>query len=226
MLDPALTPMANLWHVIDVCCSIWLAKFKVYAYERSVIEELEQEFRMRTFLRLRDHVWRGTYRRDLSLYLNVRSAAWGCCSDTLNGWKTRNIDIQAKLVNIDMPFDNQEGLPGARADTLGDTLASHKVIKLRTKYDTICDCQRKCKGRKELEEVERGQRGYGPVWYAVTEAEWDYYLQSCSEFGLTPISKAEFLEKNFPPPRRTKRERQFYKAQWQSDYRSKQKEQG
>ena len=225
LLSPDKTPMENLWWLIDICCGIWLAKFRVFAYERSVIEELEQEFRMRTFLRLRDHVWRGTYRRDLSLYLNTRSAAYGCCSDVLSTWKERNINRPAKWLNIDMPFD-ADAKSVSDSTTLADTLASHKVTKLRTKYDTICDCQRKCKGWKNLDEVERGQRGYGAVWHAVTEAEWDYYLQSCSEFGIQPISKEEFLEKNFPPPRKTPRERRFYKAKWQSNYNRKKKEQG
>jgi hypothetical protein len=225
LLDPNKTPMENLWNLISTCCGIWLAKFRVFAYERSVIEELEQEFRMRTFLRLRDHVWRGTYRKDLSLYLNTRSAAYGCCSDVLSTWKERNINRPAKWINIDRPFD-ADAKSVSDSTTLGDTLASHKVTKLRTKYDTICDCQRKCKGSKNLDEVERGQRGYGAVWHAVTESEWDYYLQSCDEFGLEPISKEEFLQKNFPPSKRTDRERKFAKAKWQSDYRSKQKEQG
>lgn len=216
--------MENLWWLISICCGIWLAKFRVYAYEQTVIEELEQEFRMRTFLRLRDHVWRGTYRRDLSLYLNVRSAAWGCCSDTLSTWKERNINRPAKWLNIDMPFD-ADAKSVSDSTTFGDTLASHKVIKLRTKYDTICDCQRKCKGRKNLDEVTRGERGYKSVWYAITESEWDYYLQSCEEFCIQPISKSEFLEKNFPPPKLSPRERRFAKASWQSNYR-KQKEQG
>ena len=226
LLDPRKTPMENLWWLIDVCCAIWLARSKVWATTKESIEELEQQYRLNTFLRFRNHVWQGKYHHEYSIYINVRSAAWGCLSQTIQAWKTRTIDIPNKLVDIDMRLESPNGRHGENCETLADTLASHKVTKLRTKYDTICDCQRKCKGRKELEEVERGERGYGPVWYAVTESEWDYYLQSCDEFGLEPISKEEFLQKNFPPSKRTARERQFAKAKWQSDYRSKQKEQG
>lgn len=216
--------MENLWDLISTCCGIWLAKFRVFAYERSVIEELEQEFRMRTFLRLRDHVWRGTYRKDLSLYLNTRSAAYGCCSNTIKLWHDKNVLEPSLTIDIDAPLTG----PHVKSDdlTLADTLATHNASKLRTRYDMINDAQyKRGVGTKTLDDVTRGAVGYKSVWYAVTEAEWDYYLQSCEEFGIQPISKEEFLQKNFPPSKRTARERQFAKAKWQHDYRQK-KEQG
>lgn len=215
-LDPAKTPMENLWEVIRITCSIWLAKFRVYAYSREAIEELEQEFQLRTFLRLRDHVWKGTYRKDLSLYLNVRSAAWGCCSDTIRIWKQRNITIPNSTVSLDTPVKDQN--PDGGNLTIGDSIASHEVPRLRTRYDITKNCEARCNKRLTLDDVEFGTSGYPQVWRAVTEAEWDYYLQSCSEFGLEPISKEEFLEKNFPPPGKTKSERALHKAEVAHNY--------
>jgi hypothetical protein len=214
----------NVWHFINITVGIWLAKAKVWSYDRELIEELEQTCKLRTYLRLKDIVHRGLYARHLSFYLNCRSCAWAAVSNVIYLWQQYAVEIPALTVDIDTPITG----PGVKSDdlSLADTLTTHNTPKLRTRYDMINDVQiKRGVGTKTLDDVTRGTVGYKAVWYAVTEAEWDYYLQSCEEFNIQPISKEEFLEKNFPPSKMTDRERKFYKAQWQSDYRKK-KEQG
>lgn len=226
-LDPAKTPMQNLWEVIRVSCSIWLAKYRVYAYSREAIDELEQEFQMRTFLRLRDHVWRGTYRRDLSLYLNVRSAAWGVCSNVIKLWKDTNIIEPSLTLDIDEPIASPSNRPGSNALTLGDTFASHLVPKLRTTYDGILQTSYRRGKKHSLDEVERGSKEYHQVWRAITEEQYDYYLQSCYEYGIDPLDHDAFIAQNFPAPGMTKREKALKKAKekWTASMQKK-KEQG
>lgn len=216
LLSPDKTPMENLWFLIDVCCSIWLAKYGIYGYSKESIEELEQDCRLLTFLRLRNLVRNGTYRRQFSLYLNVRWCAWGSVPNCISSWKLRHIDIHAKLVSIDTPLKSQNN-EGDEL-TLGDSLASHEAKRLRTQYDLVKDCDVRNNKQLTLDDVEIGKSGYQQVWKAITESEWDYYLQSCSEFGLEPISKEDFLQRNFPPPGRTKSERELRKAAWGHKY--------
>lgn len=213
-LDPAKTPMQNLWEVIRVSCSIWLAKYRVYAYSREAIEELEQEFQMRTFLRLRDHVWRGTYRRDLSLYLNVRSAAWGVCSNVIKLWKDTNIIEPSLTLDIDEPIASPSNRPGSNALTLGETFASHLVPKLWTLSDGKLQSAYKQGKRHSLDDVPRGSKSYHQVWRAITEEQYDYYLQSCEDYGLEPLDHDAFIEKNFPPGGLTKTEKAIRKAKF------------
>lgn len=220
LLDPKKTPMENLWFLIDVCCSIWLAKYGIYGYTKESVEELEQECRLLTFLRLRKHVRKKTYRTDLSVYLNTRWCAWGAVPNVIESWKIRHIDIRNKLVSLDMPVKSQND-EGDEL-TLGDSLASHEVKRLRTRYDTVKDHDEKYKVRRTLDDVKIGQNGYQQVWYTVTEAEWDNYLQTCDEFGLEHISKEEFIAKNFPPLSKFKSEKELNKSKW----RRKKKEQG
>jgi len=214
----------NVWHFIDITVGIFLAKAKVWSYERELIEELEQTCKLRTYLRLKDIVHRGMYAHHLSFYLNCRSCAWAAVSNVIYLWKQYAVTVPALTVDIDAPITG----PHVKSDdlSLADTLATHEVPKLRTRYDMINDVQiKRGVGTKTLDDVTRGTVGYKSVWYAVTESEWDYYLQSCEEFNIQPISKEEFLEKNFPPSKMTDRERKFYKAKWQKNYRQK-KEQG
>lgn len=225
-LDPAKTPMENLWEVIRVSCSIWLAKYRVYAYSREAIEELEQELQMRTFLRLRDHVWRGTYRKDLSLYLNVRSAAWGVCSNVIKLWKDTNIIEPSLTLDIDRPIDNPNRGPNDSAMTLGETFASHLVPKLWTVSDGKLQSSYRQGKKHSLDEVERGSKDYHQVWRAITEEQYDYYLQSCEDYGLEPLSHDDFIAKNFPPSGLTKEEKALRKAKETWIASMKKKEQG
>lgn len=210
LLDPNKTPMQNLWEVIRISCSIWLAKYRVYAYSREAIEELEQELRLRTFLRLRDHVWRGTYCHNLSLYLNVRSAAWGVCSNTIKLWKDANIIIPSNTVSLDTPVQAQNDEGGCL--TLADTFASHLVPKLRTHYDSILGTAYKRGKKHSLDDVSRGAKEFPQVWRAITEEQYSYYLNSCLEYGIEPIDHDAFIAKNFPPVGLSKRERALKRA--------------
>lgn len=211
LLDPSKTWQENVFYFIDVTVAIWLARAGVWAYDKELIEELEQECRVRTYLYLRDIVCRKKYNTACSFYCNVRGCAWACVSNCIGTWKHRHIDISNKLVSLDTPVTSQNN-EGDEL-TIGDSIASHEARRLRTDYDIIKDCDARHSRRLTLDDVEIGQPGYPRVWYAVTEAEWDNYLQSCSEFGLEPISKEEFIQKNFPPPGRTKSERELHRAE-------------
>lgn len=212
LLDPQKSPMENLWWLISICCGVWLAKYRVYAYSREAVEELEQELQLRTFLRLRDHVWRGTYRKDLSLYLNTRSAAWGVCSNVIKLWHDKNILEPSLTLDIDRPIDSPNSRPGDAAMTLGETFASHLVPKLWTVSDGKLQTSYRQGKKHSLDEVERGSKDYHQVWRAITEEQYDYYLQSCEDYGLEPLDHDAFIEKNFPPPGLTKEEKAIRQA--------------
>ena len=212
LLDPHKTPMENLWWLISICCGVWLAKYRVYAYSREAVEELEQELQMRTFLRFRDHVWRKTYRKDLSLYLNVRSAAWGVCSNVIKLWRDKNIIAPSLTLDIDRPIESPNSRPGDASMTLGDTFASHLIPKLWTASDGKLQTSYRRGKKHSLDDVPRGSKEYHQVWRAITEEQYDYYLQSCYEYGLTPMDHDSFIKRNFPPNGLTKREKALKRA--------------
>ena len=215
----------NVWHFIDITVGIFLAKAKVWSYERELIEELEQTCKLRTYLRLKDIVHRGLYAHNLSFYLNCRSCAWAAVSNVIAIWKHYAVDVPALTVDIDATITGQS----IKSDdlSLGDTLATHKVAKLRTHADTLQDTAYKYGKRHTLEGIRPGERGYVSAWIAITESEWDYYLQSCDEFGIEPISKDEFIQRNFPEDGRTSSEKlRNYKREWARKHKQKKKEQG
>lgn len=197
-----------------------MARAGVWSHDKSLIEELEQECRVRTYLYLRDIVCRKKYNTKYSFYCNVRGCAWACVSNCIGTWQHRHIDISNKLVSLDTPVQSQNN-EGDEL-TLGDSLASHEAQRLRTQYDLVKDCDVLHNKQLTLDDVEIGQPGYPRVWYTVTEAEWDNYLQTCDEFGIAHLSKEEFIAKNFPPLSKFRSEKELNKSKWLR----KKKEQG
>lgn len=186
LIDPNKSPSENIWWFIEVCVGIWLSKYRIYAFDKTAIEDLEQSARLTCYLRLRKHVRDGTYRRDLSFYLNVRGAAFGSVPDTIRGWKLRYVDIPNKLIAIDTPIDG----PAVKSEelTLADTLASHKVTKLclstdKTIYYRVphwTDLKRQC---DKCAWIRRDMR-----------EQYDKYTEDCEELGIAPVSYETYIE--------------------------------
>lgn len=213
----------NVWYFIDITVAIFLAKAKVWSYERELIEELEQTCKLRTYLRLKDIVHRGMYAHHLSFYLNCRSCAWAAVSNVIYLWKQYAVTVPALTVDIDAPITG----PHVKSDdlSLADTLATHEVTKLCTKSDGILQSAYKQGKKHSLDEVSRGSKEFPQVWRAITEEQYDYYLQSCDEYGIVPLSHDDFISKNFPPVGMTKRERALKRAK-EKWITQKKKEQG
>jgi hypothetical protein len=199
LLDPSKSWQENVWYFVCITAGIWLSRSKVWSYDRGLIEELEQTCRMRTYLRLRDIVCDGLYDRRWSFYLNCRGAAWAAVSNCIAVWKRYALTIPDKLVSIDAPIDGQNDVGDEL--TVGDSIASHEAQRLRT----VGDFSRYTNmGEKGLDELEQFSPGWRSVWSAVTEEAWEYYQQSCVDYGLEPMSKEDFLAKNFPPRKKPK----------------------
>jgi hypothetical protein len=175
-----------------------------------MIEELEQTCRLRTYLRLKDIVHRGLYDKSRSFYLNCRGCAWAGVSNALYLWKQYAVTLPALTVDIDAPITG----PGVKSDdlSLADTLATHNVTKLCTKSDGILQSAYKRGKKHSLAEVSRGSKEFPQVWHAITEEQFDYYLQSCEEYGIEPLDHDAFIAKNFPPVGLSKRERALKRA--------------
>lgn len=226
LLRPDWTWQENVWHFIDITVGIFLAKAKVWSYDRELIEELEQTCKLRTYLRLKDIVHRGLYAYEFSFYHNCRSCAWAAVSNVIYLWKHYVVEIPALTVDIDAPITG----PNVKSDdlSLADTLATHEVTKLRTSYDCKLQSAYKRGKKHSLDDVQRGSKEFPQVWRAITEEQYDYYLQSCVEYGIEPLDHDSFIKKNFPPVGMTKREKAIKRAKekWIASQEQKKKEQG
>jgi len=119
-LDPQKSPMENLWACIRIQASIWLAKYKVYSLDGpEEVDDLFYSLCLAIFLELRRRVWDGTYNRNFSLYLNVRSCAWSKTGSLLKKWKEEQDKVHSTL-NLDQLL---LGDPDSSLKTLADTVS-------------------------------------------------------------------------------------------------------
>ena len=206
LIDPNAAPLDEVWRFIKTIVSIYLTKYKAWAYERSDMEELEAMCYTAAYCRLLYIVRTGQYRRDLSFYLNVRSAVFGTCYNTYNVW-LRDIRACMDFVDGTAPLTSEDH----NLATLFDLKASESVPRLRTdsEYSTkITDWHeaiRKCDQQRILNE-------------SVVD-DYSRYCEDCEELGVEPVDKVTFVCKSYTneehdlmkyePPKRTQYTRKY-----------------
>ena len=193
-LLPELSPLENLGRLITVQASIWLNKYKIWSYDRSDIEMIEQDFRTRIFLTFRQRVWDGEYDRRFTLYQNVRSVAWSVCSNCIRNFKRwieqRNDAIPTELI-----------IHGTEGDelTLGDTLTENDIAKQYTDRERrqAYDAKRRVPKSNDPVYLKRREAMMRYVSKMQREDEYHDYLGQCDVYGIDPISYEEFVQRNY-----------------------------
>ena len=199
-------PMENLWRLIRIQVSVWLNRYGVYSYSKERIEDLESAFAVDIYNKLREKVWDGSYRKDLSLYLNTRGVAWSLCSNLLYRW-IRDINTDKDMLHIDWAVSDLYQSDSSR-QTLGDRIAyndvKHYMSKLERQriYKDRCKDKRRRDIREETDPVKKARR-----INAVARIErmeqiknrdniYHDYLSECAIYGIEPITFEEFLRRN------------------------------
>ena len=206
LLDPNLSPMENLWNVIRIQASIWLAKYKVYSLDGpEEVDDLYYSLILRIFLDLRRKVWDGTYRRDLSLYLNVRSSAWAVTANVLQRWRAEQI-TRKETLNLDQLL---LGDPDSSLKTLADTVSyeegylsyvseyeanSRRCANYRAKHRAKVANNLICKQKSEamlraMQKVRDAKE---------QQDEYERYVSDCEFFGLADhLDYESFIRQNY-----------------------------
>lgn len=201
------SPREEIWRFIKTIVSIYLTKYKAWAYNEQDMLELESMCYTAAYCRLLYIVRTGQYRRDLSFYLNVRSAVFSTCYATYNIW-LRDIRARMDLVDGTAPLTSEDH----NLATLFDLKASESVPRLRTdsEYSTskITDwreARRKCDQQRILNE-------------SIVD-DYSRYCEDCAELGVAPVDKVTFVCKSYTneehellkyePPKRTQYNRKY-----------------
>lgn len=200
------SPREEIWRFIKTLVSIFLTKYRAWAYEREDMEELESLCYTAAYCRLLYIVRTGQYRKDLSFYLNVRSAVFSTCYATYNIW-LRDIRARMNFVDGTEPLTSEDH----NLATLFDLKAAESVPRLRTasEYSTKItdwhDARRKCDQQRILNE-------------SIVD-DYSRYCEDCEELGVAPIDKVTFVIKSYTneehdllkyePPKRTQYNRKY-----------------
>lgn len=196
--------MDNLYDLIHLQCSIWLNKYRVHAETREDMEDLEWQYYYATYYELVRRVRTRTYRRDLSLYLNVRSCAWSLFTRTFEPWQ-RHIIERSKFIELSAGAIDNTHMGGIQ-----DTIIPENVPKLMTAYDEqVARNARVVKKRaKKHENDTPEQAAYhterrkayrkGRVAKFMDDA-WMEYLEDCELLSIpVRMTEEEFYAQNFP----------------------------
>lgn len=184
-LLPELSPMENLWRLINMTASVWLCWANLYAYQKEDMEELEQQTRLTIFIEFRRRVLKGEYNRDFNLWQNLRSVAWSKFSHSIvEPWIARIRQRNIESDGNEIISDKDHG-----GTTLYSMIADGSVPRLRTGSDSA----------KEPRSID----SYKTYWnkhkafMLLVDDDYMQYMELCDENNVTPMDFREWLTGNY-----------------------------
>lgn len=186
LLDPNLSPMQNAWRVVNICASVWLAKFKVWASEKEDIEDLEQTARFMTMQELIRRVRKKKYNRKYSFYLNCRSCAYSIMLHrVIDPWVAHIKERDAML----------DGNSPASLQKCDENFTLYDAMSTKRQHCWVTEAERRYQ-HIDWHDAERpGDRLR--LLEKQIEEDYDQHCDDCTEFGLEPMDKDSFIDENY-----------------------------
>jgi hypothetical protein len=187
------SPREEIWRFIKTIVSIFLTKYKAWSETREDMEDLENMCYTAAYCRLLHNVRTGQYRRDLSFYLNVRSAVLGSCYNTYKVWLR---DMREKY-NL---FDGNALVSECQSDhssmTFFDMVATEKAPRLRTNSEIYC---------YKITDWHQAKTPAARTRVLNEQAEDEYsrYCEDCAELGVEPVDKVTFVCNSYTDEEKT-----------------------
>lgn len=184
LLRPELSPMENLWRLIDMTASVWLNWAKLYAEHKEDMEELEQQARLVIFVEFRRRVLKGEYNRSFNLWQNLRSVAWSKFSHSIVEPWLECIKIrQQELDGNEVISDKDHG--GA---TLYSLIADGSTPRFHTDSDS-----------KKTRDVDSYKTYWNKhkAYVVLVDDEYMQYVELCDENKVKPMEFRPWLESNY-----------------------------
>lgn len=176
--------LSNVWRLINLSVNVWMSKYKVFARSREEMDDAVADCEIKAYQYLLTKVRTKEYRRDLSLYLNIRS----CCQSAVGMYLHKLGTNKDKLRRETISLGHDDG--GGWLETL----ATESVPKMMTKSDAI-------KATKLRQRIAHPEIDHTPPSKAIEarrrDAAYQEYLEDCYELGVTPIGQIEFEQNNY-----------------------------
>ena len=180
LIDPNAKPLDEVWRFLRTCVDVWLSKMRIYSYSRELMEDLETDAVCESYRYLVSRVADGTYRRDLSFYLNCRSAAWTGCKSAADRYYARQKREEGLCSIYDKVSDTEIRIV--------DTLVGHNKLMTESDYKTLY--KERSKGYTKSTRKD-----------AIERQQWeDYfrYVEECVELGVDELSFEQFNTRGQP----------------------------
>jgi len=181
----------NVWRLAYICSHVWMSKYRLFAYTKEEMEDIEHHCLLNTYTIFLTMVRTGSYSREHSMYLNMRSAAWSAVGGYMHSKKTQKAKLEAETISLGH-VDTDNGGEGWLS-----TVASERVPRMMTDYDLKRATAERVKRKKALS----GERKVNEKLSiaarnrmkrrAEENAYWEY-LEECAEFGIDAVDRDSF----------------------------------
>lgn len=182
LLDPQLTPNENIWSFVYKVTCVWLTKARVFALTQEDMEELEQDVRLATYLRLRYVVVTKQYNKNYSFWVNCTRCCFSICHSCIQRWIDK-LNARKNLLCGDEPLsdsNNSETFFDSRSFNPTLITSSENWSAQKLKWQ---DAQRPFERWKKINET--------------VEDEYLLYTESCLDLGVDPVDKDTFVLTNY-----------------------------
>lgn len=174
LIDPNAKPLDEVWRFIRACVDVWLSKMRIYSYSKELMEDLETDAMCESYRYLVSRVADGSYRSDLSFYLNCRSAAWTGCKRAADKYYARN-KREEGLCSI---YDNVSGTDVR----IVDTLVGRNKLMTESDWKTLYK-----EHGKDYKKSTRKDAIERQLWN-----DYFRYVEECVELGVDELSFEQF----------------------------------
>lgn len=185
LINPDAKPLDEVWRFIRACVDVWLSKMRIYSYSKELMEDLEIDAMCESYRYLVSRVADGTYRKDLTLYLNCRSAAWTGVKSAADRFYSRQKREEGLCSIYDHVSDTEIRIV--------DTLVGRNKLMTDSDYKTLY----KERGKDYKQSTRKD---------ALERQRWDdyfRYVEDCVELGVEELSYEQFSTREQPDQRPT-----------------------
>lgn len=183
-LLPELSPMENLWRLIDMTASVWLNWYRVYSVHKEWMEELEQQTRLVIFVEFRRRVLKGEYNRKYCLWQNLRSCVWSKFQHSIvNPWLERIRQLQNEVDGNEIVGDSNHS-----NNTLYGMIAAGSTPTFFTEAEWH--------KQRPLDSYKSDWNRHKALKVMIDDA-YMQYEELCDEQGVEPIDFRDWLEDNY-----------------------------
>lgn len=182
LIDPKLSPTENIWSFIYKVTCVWLTKARVFALTQDDMEELEQDVRLATYLRLRYVVVTKQYNKNYNFWTNCTRCCFSICHDCINRWMQRLNNSKNLLCGDEQIGDSNNSETFFDTRSFCSPLITASEMPYRQKMDW----------KSYMRPLDR--------WKRLNEQADDDYLRHCEdclELGVEPTDKKSFIRGNF-----------------------------
>lgn len=181
----------NVWRLAYICSHVWMSKYRLFAYTKEDMEDIENHCLLNTYTVFLTMVRTGSYSREHSMYLNMRSAAWSAVGCYMHSKKTQKAKLAAETISLGH-VDTDNGGEGWLS-----TVASERVPRMMTDYDLRRATAERVKRKKALNSTRKVNEKLSiaarnrMAKRAEENAYWEY-LEECAEFGIDAVDRDSF----------------------------------